>query len=484
MRKPKVFIGSSKEGLPVARALEEYLVDETEPILWTNDVFAPSSTIIESLEQVLDTVEFSVLVVTPDDLRTKREITAEVPRDNVVFELGLFMGKLGRDRTFLVKVKRNNSDPQLPTDLLGMTVVSVDSARSDGDVAASVSPAASKVLRVIKKARRQQPLGERSNYQSVLLDEDQFLHAIASWPPSSNAITIALGDTVWAWKIFPALLCWRLKRTPVLAYTLPPSGSPTQIRQEKTRRELLRNLGVQVKEANSIAKTGVFRQTDYPEDTFVIICSESGGKYAPFAIQYDGMMHSHATQSLLAGVTWPERDGADEAVGPQIEAHDAEDVISKLRRGVHQYSSPNVDLEVSVVNTNDLFLMTPFARAFKYRQIRLLFQEYQRVGVAPFQAMSVRLTSKEYSIVTPPVVEIHDIGPVVVEGTTRATFCRDNHIQGFHCIQVTGVRDPLPGNPVPIDQVSVAGRSLTPAERMENFNYNHFRHIERAVHPY
>jgi hypothetical protein len=484
MRKPRVFIGSSKEGLPVAHTLEEHLVHETEPILWTNDVFAPSSTIIESLEQVLDTVEFSVLVVTPDDLRTKHEITAEVPRDNVVFELGLFMGRLGRDRTFLLKVVKNDSDPQLPTDLLGMTVVSVDSTRSDGDMAAAVSPAVSKLLRAIKKAPRRQPAGERSNYQNVLLDEDQFLHAIVSWPLSGNAITIALGDTVWAWKIFPALLCWRLKKTPVLAYTLPPSGSSTQIRQEKARRELLVKLGVHVKEVNTIEKTGVFRQTDYPEDTFVIICSESGGKYAPFAIQYDGMMHSQATLSLLAGVTWPERDAVDEGLGPQLEVYGVQDVVEKLRRGVHQYSSPDVVLEGSVVNTNDLYLMTPFARAFKYRQIGLLFQEYQRVSIAPFQAMSVRLTSREYSIITPPVVEIHDIGPVVVEGTTRATFCRDNHIQRFHCIRVTGVRDPLPGNPVPIDQVAVAARSLTPTERMENFNYNHFRHIERAVHPY
>ena len=141
-----------------------------------------------------------------------------------------------------MKVMRNESDPQLPTDLLGMTVVSVDGARSDGDVTAAVSPAASKVLRVIKRAPRQQPPGERSNYQSILLDEDQFLHAIASWPPSSNAITIALGDTVWAWQLFPALLCWRLKRTPVLACTLPPSGSPTQVRQERARRERLGSL--------------------------------------------------------------------------------------------------------------------------------------------------------------------------------------------------------------------------------------------------
>ena len=102
MKKPRVFIGSSTEGLSIARAVEEHLVHETEPVLWTNDVFSPSSTTIESLEKSLDTVEFSVLVVTPDDMRSKRDLVSSVPRDNIVFELGLFMGKLGRNRTFII----------------------------------------------------------------------------------------------------------------------------------------------------------------------------------------------------------------------------------------------------------------------------------------------------------------------------------------------------------------------------------------------
>ena len=71
MKKPRVFIGSSTEGLDLARAIEEHLVQDTEPVLWTNDVFSPSSTTIESLEETLDTVEYAVLIVTPDDVRTK-----------------------------------------------------------------------------------------------------------------------------------------------------------------------------------------------------------------------------------------------------------------------------------------------------------------------------------------------------------------------------------------------------------------------------
>jgi len=483
MGKPRVFIGSSTEGLDVAKAVEVNLKEDAEPVLW-KDVFAPSLTTIENLENVVDQVEFAVLVVTPDDLREKNEKTGKVPRDNVVFEAGLFMGGLGRDRTFLVKFKKNGNDPQLPTDLQGLTVVSVDNRRSNGEMIAAVRPEMYKVLLAIKKAPRRQPAGDRSKYQNFLLDEDQFLHAIASWPPSSKAITIALPHTTWVWPLFPALLCWRLAKTPVLVYTLAPFGGTMEIKKEKARRELLGKLGVHVQEVMNIEKTGVFRKTNSLEEDCVIICNETGGENMPFAIQYDGMIHSQATISLMEGVVLPQRDTDDESLVPQLKIYNVQDVIEKLRRGVDQYSSPDVGLEVSTVKTNDLYLSTPFVRSFKYRQIELLFNEYKRVGITPFQAMAVQLTSGEQSIVIPPVVEIHDDKPIVIGGTTRTKFCRDRGIEQFHCIRVTGVQDPLPFTPVPIDQVSVAERSLPPTERMKDFEYSLFRHIEKAIRPY
>ena len=70
--------------------------------VWSNDIFAVSDTTIESLEQAAMEVDFAILVLTPDDITTSRGTRRAAPRDNVVYELGLFGGALGRKRTFMV----------------------------------------------------------------------------------------------------------------------------------------------------------------------------------------------------------------------------------------------------------------------------------------------------------------------------------------------------------------------------------------------
>lgn len=76
--------------------------------------------------------DFAVLLMTADDTTASRGRRKASPRDNVVFELGLFMGALGRDRTFVVSPK--GVDLKLPTDLLGVTNVMYenDGARTVG----------------------------------------------------------------------------------------------------------------------------------------------------------------------------------------------------------------------------------------------------------------------------------------------------------------------------------------------------------------
>jgi predicted nucleotide-binding protein len=59
------------------------------------------------------------LVLTADDVTIRRGRKSHAPRDNVVFELGLFIGSLGRERTYIVTEK--SVDLRLPTDLLGVT---------------------------------------------------------------------------------------------------------------------------------------------------------------------------------------------------------------------------------------------------------------------------------------------------------------------------------------------------------------------------
>jgi predicted nucleotide-binding protein len=65
--------------------------------------------------------DFAVLVAGPDDWVYSKERERLAPRDNVIFELGLFMGALTRDRTYIVQPR--DIDLKLPTDLLGITVL-------------------------------------------------------------------------------------------------------------------------------------------------------------------------------------------------------------------------------------------------------------------------------------------------------------------------------------------------------------------------
>ena len=121
MKLPIVFIASSSEGVEVAKAVRALLLqelrDKAKVTPWTRE-FDLSATYIESLEKASQQADFAVLVVTPDDITTSRDKKKSAPRDNVVFELGLFMGCLGRERCFIVNEER--SDLKLPTDLLGV----------------------------------------------------------------------------------------------------------------------------------------------------------------------------------------------------------------------------------------------------------------------------------------------------------------------------------------------------------------------------
>jgi hypothetical protein len=119
MAKPRVFIGSSSEGLEAARAVRGLLHKDAECKVWNEGVFPIGEISLESLVTGLDDYDFAILVATPDDDVTSRTVRELAPRDNVLFELGLFMGHLGRERTFLVRP--TNVDIKIPSDLAGVT---------------------------------------------------------------------------------------------------------------------------------------------------------------------------------------------------------------------------------------------------------------------------------------------------------------------------------------------------------------------------
>src|SRR5215471_11672473 len=102
MSRSRVFIGSSTEGLGFARAIRTRLEEVAEITVWDEGLFTVGGVLIDELIRVSDRFDFAIVVLTPDDIVVSKDVQSFSPRDNAVFELGLFMGSIGRERTFIV----------------------------------------------------------------------------------------------------------------------------------------------------------------------------------------------------------------------------------------------------------------------------------------------------------------------------------------------------------------------------------------------
>jgi hypothetical protein len=148
-RKPKVFIASSSEGIRIAHAIHSVLDHDTSPTTWPHGTFSLSNHTVEDLVKKSSDVDYAVFVFHPDDVLESRGESMMVVRDNVIFELGLFIGAIGRHRCYIVKPR--GVDLHLPSDLLGITPADYDPTRIEDDSDSAVVQACTKIRNEIKK---------------------------------------------------------------------------------------------------------------------------------------------------------------------------------------------------------------------------------------------------------------------------------------------------------------------------------------------
>lgn len=146
---PSLFIGSSGEALKYAKHLQAELDRVCEPTVWTQGVFDKTAGTLQSLIELSTRADFAVLLLTPDDDISSRGVDKRSPRDNVVFELGLFLGALGADRVFIVSPRETVLD--LPTDLAGISRLDFNASRQDGNLQAAMGPPATKIEQAIDR---------------------------------------------------------------------------------------------------------------------------------------------------------------------------------------------------------------------------------------------------------------------------------------------------------------------------------------------
>jgi 8-oxo-dGTP pyrophosphatase MutT (NUDIX family) len=147
--KSRLFIASSTEHVRVAYAIQENLDSDAEVTVWDQNASDLNSYVLEKLMKVLDENEFFICVCAPSDQSEIRGQRVDVARDNVLFELGLFIGRHGRERCFMVQP--SGVDLHLPSDIAGIITGRYDANRSDGSLRAALGPACNQIREQVKK---------------------------------------------------------------------------------------------------------------------------------------------------------------------------------------------------------------------------------------------------------------------------------------------------------------------------------------------
>src|SRR6476619_2606041 len=108
MDKPRIFLGSSGKQQKLLQALTRGLEDVAHVEPWTTS-FNPGTTTLERLLELAHEVDFAAFVFAQGDWTANTSPAPDptgsgqaAPRDNVVFEAGLFGGTLGMRRTFIL----------------------------------------------------------------------------------------------------------------------------------------------------------------------------------------------------------------------------------------------------------------------------------------------------------------------------------------------------------------------------------------------
>jgi hypothetical protein len=138
MDRPRIFLGSSGKQAKLLQALTRGLEGVAHVDPWTTS-FNPGTTTLDRLVELAHEVDFAAFVFAKDDWTSTGPAPAapagtgeDSPRDNVVFEAGLFGGVLGMPRTFILHARGS----KLPSDLLGLTWVRYGDATSASEIKA------------------------------------------------------------------------------------------------------------------------------------------------------------------------------------------------------------------------------------------------------------------------------------------------------------------------------------------------------------
>ncbi|WP_257388770.1 TIR domain-containing protein [Tahibacter caeni] len=146
---PRVFLICSQEAQETAEAVRSGLsAQAANVVLWSDDqIFPPGSYPLENLEREVHLADFGIAFAQPDDLLRSRHRQRAAPRDNVIFELGFFLSRLGRQRTLLLVPRKEKI--KLPSDFKGVLPIYYELSGDPQRRAVELEPVVHEISRAI-----------------------------------------------------------------------------------------------------------------------------------------------------------------------------------------------------------------------------------------------------------------------------------------------------------------------------------------------
>lgn len=141
--RPSIFIASTSEAIDVARAVKSQFDKEADVDIWNENIFTLNKSFLSVLLDRSSFYDYAICLFTPDDKAVVREKEYLIPRDNILFEFGLFMGRLGPDRAFIIAEER----VKILTDMQG---ISISTYRTRDNLVSAVGNACEEIRREMK----------------------------------------------------------------------------------------------------------------------------------------------------------------------------------------------------------------------------------------------------------------------------------------------------------------------------------------------
>ena len=319
-----------------------------------------------------------------------------------------------------------------------------------------------------------------------MLHSEEQMHSMISYLSleKHEEICVCCENTYWSWSLFLSIVKWIRDNTRICIFVVKDIRLKKYEVEEASRRRMLKSMGCKLVEVDDLSNTGFFFSHNSIWSGVVYRNTEEGfeGAFVKNRILdpiISGLLLKLKTENSISNDSWGNVD-----VNIDIKQV-PEDEIIKMLRNEATYSS--ADLAFEDVELSQLTFMNPLIRALKYKQISLLFDAYDKHLINRFGSAAFVFNDGKFSLIGPPLVEVHNGKYYVIEGNTRCTYAYRHGIRSLRMVVARNVEKQLPckqDDTSTIDQIIITDKKIKGVERYKDFDYGFFRHIEKALRPY